>query len=325
LAVHAYNGDGIDPDAYLERRRSSGGQPLAQVGDDALITYRDVTGLTSVDFVLGRTTVEILVSGVPRERADPALRALGAQAANRLVTGAAAFRMPGLERFIGTWLVSGTDSVARMVISVANDGSASVESALTFGGTMLLDGSRWRVEDGVNATPPSGEYRLAGDRLTLTGASLAGDLTRVACRAAPKMKAPPYILTRDVASYLTGRNLARLQLRTGGTTPFDARLAGLWEGEVTSGAAPLRALVSLDQSGRAVFGLFPLLRGSLAAADGTYRLALEGFGETSGTYRFHGGINENLIELVDNDETLTWSPYDPNPPASATPIVGHCY
>jgi hypothetical protein len=324
LAVHAYNGDGIDPAGYLERRRNSGGQPLPGVGDGALITYRDVTGLTSVDFVSGRTTVEILVSGVPRERAEPTLRSYAAQAVSRLTSGAAAFRMPGRERFVGTWLVTGAAAADRMVITVSADGNVTVESSLSFGGTMLLDGARWRVEDGVNTTPPSGEHRLAGDRLTLSGESLAGELTRVECRAAPK-RLPPYILTRDVASYLNGSNLARLQLRTGSTTPFDGRLAGLWEGALTSGSAPLPSLVSLDRSGRAVFALFPLLRGRLDAADGAFRLALDGFGETTGSYRFHGGINENLIETVDAEETLTWAPYDPAPPVSAPPIVGHCY
>jgi hypothetical protein len=323
LAVHSYNGDGIDPSAFLERRRAAGGQPFDGVGDAALITHRDVTGLASVTFVLGRTNVEIVVSGVPRERADPALRNLALQAAERLATGAAAFRMPGRERFVGTWLVSGSSAAQRMVVSVAQDGGVVLESMTAFGGTMLLDGSRWRVEDVLIETPPSGEYRLSGDRLALSGESLFGELTRVACRAPPK-RVPPHILTRDVASYLDGSNLARLQLRTGGTTPFDPRLAGLWEGEVRSGSAPMPALVSLDRSGRAVFALFPLLRGRLAAADGTYRLALEGADEVTGTYRFHGGINENLIEVVDNDETLTWSPYDPTPPRFATPIVGHC-
>jgi hypothetical protein len=323
LAVHAYNGDGIDPAGYLERRRSSGGQPLAGVGDGAVTTYRDVTGLTSLDFVLGRTTVEILVSGVPRERAEPMLRSFAAQAVSRLTSGAAAFRMPGVERFVGTWLVTGAAAADRMVITVAADGAATVESTLTFGGTMLLDGARWRVEDGLNATPPTGEYRVADALLTLRGESLAGSLTRVECRAAPK-RLPPHILTRDVASYLNGTNLARLELRTGGTTPFDARLAGLWEGPLTSGSAPIPALVSLDRSGRAVFALFPLLRGRLDAADGTFRLALDGFGETTGTYRFHGGINENLIETVDAEETLTWARHDPAPPVSAPAIVGHC-
>ncbi len=324
LAVHAYNGNGIDPNGYLERRRNSGGQPLPGVGDGALITYRDVTGLTSVDFVLGRTTVEILVSGVPRERADPVLRSFAAQAVSRLTSGAAAFRMPGRERFVGTWLVSGAAGADRMVITVAPDGAAAVESSLAFGGTMLLDGARWRVEDGLNATPPSGEYRLSGERLTLTGASLAGELTRVACRTPPK-RIPPSILTRDVANYLNGTNLARLQLRTGGTTSFDPRLGGLWEGTLTSGSAPMPALVSLDQNGRGAFSLFPLLRGRLDAADGGFRLALDGFGETVGTYRFNGGINEGLIETVDAEDTLTWSPYDATAPASTPAIVGHCY
>lgn len=89
----------------------------------------------------------------------------------------------GRERFIGAWLVTGLSGAAdRTVITVAADGSVTVESSMFFGGAMLLDGARWRVEDGINATPPNGEYRLAGARLTLTGESLAGELTRVACR-----------------------------------------------------------------------------------------------------------------------------------------------
>jgi hypothetical protein len=176
----------------------------------------------------------------------------------------------------------------------------------------------------VNATPPTGEYRVRGDRLTLRGESLAGELTRVECRAAPKVL-PPHILTRDVAVYLNGRGLGRLGLRTGGSTPFDADLAGLWEGEVTSGALQMRALVSLDPSGRAAFGMYPVMRGRLEAADGRYRLALDNVGETTGTYRFNGGINEGLIQLVSEDETLNWAPYDPRPPSTAEPIVGHCY
>src|SRR5690606_35527638 len=104
--------------------------------------------------------------------------------------------------------------------------------------------------------PPSGEYRLRGDRLTFAGESLAGELTRVACRAAPKAL-PPHILARDVAVYLNGTGLGRLALRTGGSTPFDANLAGLWEGELSAGAAKVPSLVSLDRSGRAAVGLYP--------------------------------------------------------------------
>jgi hypothetical protein len=325
LAVHAYNGDGIDPAGYLERRRATGGQPLPGIGDGALITYREVTGLTSVDFVLGRITVEILVSGVPRERADPEVRRLAYLAVERLKTGAAAFRMPGRERFVGTWLVTGSVTTPRTVMTVAGDGRVTVETYAAAAGTMLLDGSRWRIEDGQTSTLRNGEYRLVGDRLALTGEVLTGELTRVACRTPPKMRAPPYIFTRDIASYLNGEHLSRLQLRTGGTTAFDPHLAGLWEGEVTTGGMRMPMLLSLDQSGRTTLAVFPVIRGGLEARDGNFRLALDGFGETTGTYRFHGGINDNLIETVDEEETLTWTPHDPQPPRSATAVVGHCY
>ena len=231
------------------------------VGDGAVWTYRDATGVMSVDFVIGTATFDILIAGIPRERAEPAIRALAAQAAARLTTSAASFRIPGTERFVGTWLVStrtGTGrEFPRSVFWIEPDGALRMQSSGGLSGTLLLTGSSWRIEGRWDQEPIAGEYRLRGESLTFEGAQLEAQLTRVGCGAPAKTVKPPYDLTRDIAGFLNGKGLAALQVDEGTADPFNVDLAGLWEGDGSFNGRITQALVAIDDRGRSVFGLFP--------------------------------------------------------------------
>jgi hypothetical protein len=326
VSVSSYNGGGINPEGYLERRRKEGGEPLAGVGDGAVSSYRDATGLASAAFVVGTATVEILVAGVARARALPAVQTFAAEAASRLVSPASSFAQPGLERFVGAWMVTGQGAgKVKLVVWVERDGQLKIETAAGFSGTLLLDGASWRVDEGLNnPDPPRGQYRVRGEHLTLSGELVAGDLTRVACRAEPKIR-PPYDLTRDAAAFLAGRNLARINPNAPPAEQFDAALAGLWEGEGTVSGKHAEMLIAIDDRGRSVFALFPLLEGRLSASAGHYEMSLDTLGKFSGGYHFQGGISDGSIELEDTDQTMIWTPYDPNRrPPYETPLLGHC-
>jgi hypothetical protein len=328
LSVRSYNGRGMDPAGYLARRRDEGGQPLTGIGDGATIAYRDATGITSVDFVIGHANFNILISGIPRERAEPAIRTLATQAVTRLKTSDA-FQVPGTERFVGTWIVSTrTDTgreLPRSIWWIENDGALRMQTTGSVSGTLLLTGSSWRIEGRWDQEPLAGEYRLRGDDLTFQGAQLQAQLTRVACGAAPKTVKPPYDLTRDLAGFLDGSGLARLQVDAGAADPFNVDLAGLWEGEGSIRGQLTQALVSIDDRGRSVFGLFPFAVGRIDARDGNYRMFIEGHGESTGTYRMQGGISDGSIEIKEESDTMIWTPYDTTRRRPyETPIVGHC-
>jgi hypothetical protein len=104
FTVTSFNGKGLDPAGYIQRREREGGVPLAAIGDRAVQTYRAATGLVSVDFVIGAASVSLLVAGVEPNRAQPAMIELARQAADRL-TSMAAYDMGGVERFVGAWRV----------------------------------------------------------------------------------------------------------------------------------------------------------------------------------------------------------------------------
>ena len=262
LTVRAYNGGGLDTAGYLERRRSSGGESLPGVGDGAYLTYREATGLTSVDFVIERASVELLASGIARERADPGLRQLAAQAANRLRTSVAAFRVPGTSRFAGTWKVTTSSGGMRgvdMVFWVEPDGRLRALTSGGASGTLVLAGAQWRIEDPFNAAPFAGEYRLRGDRLTLDGPTLTAELERVACKQSPQRVRPPYDLTRDIGGMLSGARNGPPPTPAAGS--FDAKLAGLWEGEGKFNGSATQYLVSIDTHASIVLAAFPALTG----------------------------------------------------------------
>jgi hypothetical protein len=124
---------------------------------------------------------------------------------------------------------------------------------------------------------------------------------------------------------LNGPGLSRLQVDAGTAEPFNADMAGLWEGEGSINGRKMQALVSIDARGRSVFGLFPYAAGRIDARDGTYRVSIEGFGESTGKYRWQGGVSDGTIELKEEGNTMIWSPYDATRrPPYETPIVGHC-
>jgi hypothetical protein len=160
--------------------------------------------------------------------------------------------------------------------------------------------------------------------VSLTGA-IKAELTRVECGAAVSKVRPPYDLIRDVAGFLSGKNLALLDVNAPASGTFDAGLAGLWEGEGEYEGRAVELLWSVDNRGRTVFAMFPFATGTLRAADGRYEMTLGAFGVFSGTYRFQGGNRDGSIQVEDAGATQTWSPYDPNRrPPYETPIVGHC-
>ena len=325
MTVSSYNGGGLDTAGYLEQRRSSGGEALPGVGDGAYLTYRAATGLTSVDFVIERASVGLLVSGIARERADPGLRQLAAQAATRLRTSAAAFRVPGTSRFSGTWKVTTMSGGVRspdMVFWVEQDGRVRILTSGGSSGTLLLEGSKWRIEDPFNPTALAGDYRLRGDRFTLEGDALTAELDRVACKQAPQRVKPPYDFTRDIGGMLSGTRPGPPPTPAPG---FDTKLVGLWEGEGQLNGAQAQFLVSITAQGSIVLAAFPALTGRFEASDGNYTLAIDGFGQSSGTYQFAGGINDGTIRMEEDGRTYVWSPYDPSfRPRYETPIVASC-
>jgi hypothetical protein len=325
LAVTTYNGGGLDVAGYLANHARDS-TPLAGVGDGAYFHYQVPTALAQVNWVIGTASFQILVAGVPRERAEPALRELAATAAKRAV-GSSAFRVPGLERFVGTWMSRelGKDDPG-LVVWIERDGTIRMQGLDGFAGTVTLMGSTWSVADPSAPTTPTGELTLAGDRLSLRGEFLQAEMTRVPCgKGATKVK-PPYDLTKMVAGRLNGKGLAFIDPKADGKQ-FDSRLAGLWEGEgKTTNGRSTQALVSIDDKGRAVFALFPTATGKFSASNGSYKLLAGGPpNDMAGTYQWQGGIEEGLVQLVNGDKTFELRPYDPNRhPPYETPIVGHC-
>ncbi len=324
VAITTYNGGGLDVAGYLANHARDS-TALEGVGDAAYFHYQAPTKLAAVNWVIGAASFEILVAGVPRERAEPALRELAPIAAKRAV-GSSAFQVPGLERFVGTWMshqVGKDDS--NVVMWIERDGSIRLQGLDGFAGTMTLMGSKWSVVDPSISIAPNGEFSLAGDRLTLRGEYLQAEMTRVPCNKGASTVRPPYDLTKMIAGRLNGKGLAAFNPQADGKQ-FDPRLAGLWEGEgKTTNHRSTQALVSLDDKGRGVFALFPTATGKLTASNGNYEIVAPGANHMAGTYRFEGGISDGLIQLVNGDENYELVPYDPNRhPPYETPIVGHC-
>jgi hypothetical protein len=324
VAITTYNGGGLDVAGYLANHARDS-TPLEGVGDGAYLHYQAPSGLTAVNFVIGAASFEILVAGVPRERAEPALRELAATAAKRAV-GSSSFQVPGLERFVGTWMSHqlGKDS-SDVVVWIERDGAIRMQGLDGFAGTLTLAGSKWSVVDPSIAITPNGELSLSGDHLSLRGEYLQAEMTRVACNKGASTVKPPYDLTKMIAGRLNGKGLAAFNPQADGKE-FDVRLAGLWEGEgKTTNGRSTQALVSLDDKGRAVFALFPIATGKIVAANGNYKVLAGGKNDMAGTYQFLGGISEGLVQLVNGDETYELRPYDPNRhPPYETPIVGRC-
>ena len=324
VAITTYNGGGLDVAGYLANHARDS-TPLEGVGDGAYLHYQAPTVLTAVNFVIGTASFEILVAGVPREQAEPALRELAATAAKRAV-GSSAFQVPGLERFVGTWMSHqlGKDE-SDVVVWIAPDGTVRMQGLDGFAGTMTLSGSKWSVQDPSMQAAPSGELSLSGDHLSLRGTYLQAEMTRVPCNKGASTVKPPYDLTKMIAGRLNGKGLAAFNPQADGKQ-FDARLAGLWEGEgKTTNNRSTQALVSLDDKGRGVFALFPIATGTLVAGNGNYKISFGGPGDMAGAYQWEGGINEGLVQLVNGNETYELRPYDPNRhPPYETPIVGHC-
>ena len=73
VAITTYNGGGLDVAGYLANHARDS-TPLEGVGDAAYFHYQAPTKLAAVNWVIGSASFEILVAGVPRERAEPVLR-----------------------------------------------------------------------------------------------------------------------------------------------------------------------------------------------------------------------------------------------------------
>jgi hypothetical protein len=324
VAITTYNGGGLDVAGYLANHARDS-TPLEGVGDAAYFHYQAPTKLAAVNWVIGTASFEILVAGVPRDQAESVLRELAPTAAKRAV-GSSAFQVPGLERFVGTWMLRqlGKDD-SNVVIWIERDGTIRMQGLDGFGGTMTLTGSKWSVKDPSIQLVPDGELSLSGDHLSLRGTYLQAEMTRVPCNKGASTVKPPYDLTKMIAGRLNGKGLAAFNPQADGKQ-FDARLAGLWEGEgKTTNDRSTQALVSLDDKGRGVFALFPTATGKIVAGNGNYKIQAKGVNDMAGTYQFLGGINEGLVQLVNGDVTFELSPYDPNRhPPYETPIVGHC-
>jgi len=325
LGVVSNNGGGLDVAAYLAGGRTRGGTPVDGIGDGAVFAYNEPLNITSLSFVIGAASFDVRVGGVPRARAEPAVRQLAAAAAKRAISSNGAFQEPGMERLAGTWMsrvVSQNNAAA--VFWIERDGRVRVQVSNGFAGQMVLNGSSWRVESAGNPTPPTGQWSLSGDQLKVQGEMLTADLTRVPCKKGASRVKPPFDFTMLIAARLNGKNLSALNPSADGSN-FDARLAGLWEGEGTTKGRTTQVLASLDDRGRSVFALFPVASGTITLNNGSYRLDLGPKDVTTGTYHFLGGSQEGLVQLREGDTTYELQRYDPNMhPPYEEPIVGHC-
>jgi len=322
VQVTTFNGNGLDTTAWLNRLRSMGGTPMEGLGDGAVFHYNNALGVTDVGFVIGTASFTVTIGGVPRDRAEPAARAFAATMAKRVTSGAGGAATPGLERFVGTWMAHFPQDVLA-VWWIERDGRVRVQASGGFQGQMVLDGPNWKLDYLPFNASATGTYSVAGDRLKIGGPTLVADLTRVSCGKSPQAQLP-FDYTMLLAARLNGKLTAiNPQADAKG---FDARLAGLWEGDGTISQQHAVALVSIDDRGRSLFALFPTALGKFEASGGQFKLTLEGQQPTSGTYQFQGGVAEGTVQMRDNDETFSLSPYDPNrSPPYAEKIVGHCH
>jgi hypothetical protein len=328
FTVTSFNGKGLDPAGYIQRREREGGVPIAAIGDRAVQTYRAATGLVSVDFVIGATSVSLLVAGVEPNRAQPAMIELARQAADRLTSMSSSYDMGGLERFVGAWRVvtHAKDSRADIpdaIIIVARNGDVTFETSAVSSGTLELEGNAWRLEKPYFQGLPQGTYRLRGNNLSLGGEVLDVNLERVACGKEPKVP-PPYELGRTLGGQMLSTSRLRADLRPPESKTLDKNLIGLWDGEgkfVAFGVAT-RLLMTIDERGYAVLAFFPHTKGRLEARNGEYTLVLEGEPTRKGAYSFAGGVNDGIIRMQDGENTLEWIPTDPSKhPVFETPIV----
>jgi hypothetical protein len=210
----------------------------------------------------------------------------------------------------------------KVVWWIERDGRVRLQSTGGFQGQMVLNGANWQIDVPFNQ-PATGTYSLSGDRLKIDGPSLVTDLTRVPCGKSPQAQLP-FDFTMLLAARLNGK-LNAINPQADGKG-FDARLAGLWQGEGTAQQRHVVVLASIDDRGRSMFALFPTVTGRLEASAGQFKLSLEGQEPFTGTYQFAGGVAEGSVRMSDTkDENFSMSPYDPNrSPPYAEKIVGHC-
>jgi hypothetical protein len=320
VQVTTFNGNGLDTSAWLGRLRSMGGTPYEGLGDGAVFKYNTALGVTDVGFVIGTASFSVTIGGMPREQAEPAARAFAANMAKRVMSGAGTAATPGLERFVGTWMANLPRDV-RVVWWIERDGRVRIQGSGGFEGEMVLNGANWQIDVPFDK-PATGTYSVTGDRLKIGGPSLVTDLTRVPCGKSPQAQLP-FDFTLLIAARLNGK-LNAINPKADGKG-FDARLAGLWEGEGTVQQRHVVVLASIDDRGRSLFALFPTTTGKFEASGGQFKLSLDGQEPATGTYQFQGGVAEGRVDMADKDESFWMSPYDPNRnPPYAEKIVGHC-
>lgn len=328
--VTSFNGRGLDPAGYLENRRRSGGVEVDGIGDGAVQSYRQATGLTSVDFVIGGTSVSLLVGGVPAERAQPATVALARAAAQRLTSSGSAYDMGGIDRFVGTWRVEtfapnggkpGPDSI----VVVQSNGDFELHTSATISGTLELAGDAWRLENPLYANSPQGSYRVRGNELTIGGELTRAQLERVRCGTAPQTVQPPYELARTLEGSMRSTTRLAPNLRPPESKTLDSQLVGLWEGQGMMGEVQTKLLLSVDTRGWAVFAYFPYAKGRLEAENGQYTMYLDGVPSSRGSYSLAGGIRDGIIRVQEGENTLVWHPTDTSQrPVFETPLVANC-
>jgi hypothetical protein len=293
-------------------------------------SYRQATGLAQVDFVIGRTSVSLLVGGVAADRAQPALVGLALQAAQRLTSSTSAYDMGGLDRFVGTWRVenyppNGGKRLKDSIAVVQSNGDVEIQTSEGLSGTLELSGNTWRLENPLFEKYPQGTYSLSGNALTITGELTRAQLQRVQCGAAPRTVQPPYEISRDLEGSLRSTTRLAPNLRPPQSETLDPQLVGLWEGQGMLGQVRTKLLFSVDTRGFAVFAFYPNPRGQLKAENGQYEMVLEGLPPGRGSYSFEGGIRDGLIRMQDGGNTLVWYPTDISErPTYAQLVVARC-
>ncbi len=299
------------------------------LGAGAVQSYREATGLASLDFVIGGTSVSLLIAGVDGDRAQPALVGLALQAAQRLTSSSSAYDVGGVDRFVGAWRVetyppNGGKRLQDAVIVVASNGEIDYQTSASASGTLELAGETWRLESPLT-NPRQGTYRLRGNTLTLDNEQMRTQLTRVECGKAPSTVQPPYTLARDLEGSMRPTTRLAPQLRPPQSKTLDPQLVGLWEGQGTVGGIRSKVLFSVDSRGWAVFAVYPYAKGRLEAANGQYTMTLEGIPPSRGSYSLEGGIRDGVIRMQEGENTLLWYPTDVSErPVYETPLVAQC-
>ena len=341
VGVRTFNGRGLQVQPWRQRKERSGWQPLQDIGDAAFARVNTQVSppVVTVEFVIGDAQGAVTVSGLPAGDLLEAGTRLARRAAKRMDSDESAFAVPGAEAFVGDWVltsqaVSGPTRNMRRVARVEEGGRMRLTGSVEREGGLTASGKRYRLQDRLGRSSPSGSYRARGDRLTLKG-DVKADLRRVPCGEEPKTVRAPYALVRDFVGVLSGRTLTRtvipqtggLTRETGRVSDVDPDLIGLWAGEGTyEDGQEAQIFLSAASNGAAAMVFLPHWDIRLKAEDGKFEMSSSSsFGHERGTYRLGGGTQTGTLFTQDGEDTWAWERVDLDHRPPGQPVIqGHC-